>query len=270
MNHAEIAGVRVDNISTGETIQKIQEFVRSGQAHYIVTPYSEMIVFALNDPKYKEVLNNADLSLPDGVGVVFGSRLFGTRIDHRVTGRLLVYDIAALAEANGYTLALVGGINNVAAQAAYNLKRKYPNLKINLALSGRPFDENIIQEINHSNSDILRPFDENIIQEINHSNSDILLLAYSPPKQEKWLAENLKNLNVKVAIGLGGTFDYLAGIRLPAPKFVHYVGLEWLWRLVTQPWRIKRIWNAVPVFVWKVLIYKMGQLTHPRESGDLD
>ena len=131
----------------------------------------------------------------------------------------------------------MGGSGNVAAQAAYELKKLYPNLNVKLALSGRPFDEQIIKEIRDSNS-------------------DILLLAYSPPKQEMWLAENYQKLNAKVAIGLGGTFDYLAGIRLPAPHFLHSWGLEWLWRLITQPWRIGRMWNALPVFIWKVYKYK--------------
>ncbi|MBX4191722.1 MAG: WecB/TagA/CpsF family glycosyltransferase, partial [Candidatus Doudnabacteria bacterium] len=134
-------------------------------------------------------------------------------------------------------LALIGGEENVAAQAAYELKKNFSNLRINLALSGRPFDDKIVDEIAASNS-------------------DILLIAYSPPKQEKWIAQNLEKLNVKLAIGLGGTFDYIAKKRPSAPKFVHYMGLEWLWRLITQPWRAGRIWNAVPLFSFKVFNYK--------------
>jgi N-acetylglucosaminyldiphosphoundecaprenol N-acetyl-beta-D-mannosaminyltransferase len=98
-----------------------------------------------------------------------------------------------------------------------------------------------------------------VIKEINDSNSDILLIAYSPPKQEQWLYENIQKLNVKMAMGLGGTFDYIAGKQVLPPNFMHQMGLEWLWRLITQPWRIKRIWNAVPVFIWKIYKYKYAK-----------
>jgi N-acetylglucosaminyldiphosphoundecaprenol N-acetyl-beta-D-mannosaminyltransferase len=234
----DIAGVKVDAVDKDEAIAKIDLFVQSGRPHYIVTPYSEMIVFAQRDEKYRQALNAADLALPDGIGIMFAAKFFGFKLRTRVTGRLLIYNIAKLAQDKNYSLALVGGTGNVAAQAAYNLKKTYPDLKINLAISGRPFDDKIIKEINDSNS-------------------DILLIAYSPPKQELWLAENRDKINSKASIGLGGTFDYLAGIRLTPPKFVHYLGLEWLWRLITQPWRIKRIWNAVPVFIYMILKYKL-------------
>jgi N-acetylglucosaminyldiphosphoundecaprenol N-acetyl-beta-D-mannosaminyltransferase len=233
----KVAGVGIDNVTKQEALDRIESFANSNQYHYIVTPYSEMIVFAQKDERYREALNNADLSIADGIGVMFAAKYFGSEIKGRLTGRILIYDIAKLAEEKKYSFALVGGEGNVAAQAAYNLKQQFPNLKINLALSGRPFDEKIIQEINDSNS-------------------DILLIAYSPPKQELWLYSNREKLNSKVAIGLGGTFDYLAGKRLVPPKFMHYLGLEWLWRLITQPWRIFRIWNATIVFIWKVLTYK--------------
>jgi N-acetylglucosaminyldiphosphoundecaprenol N-acetyl-beta-D-mannosaminyltransferase len=262
----DIADVQIDNVTKAEAIEKIDSFVQSGKSHYIVTPYSEMIVFAQGNLAYREVLNNSSLSLPDGVGILwaakflslpkhnalwtwsqvkysllaipFNKKFIRSVIKEQVTGSRLVYDLAKLASEKNYSLALVGGSGNVAAQAAYKLKKLYPNLNIKLALSDRPFDGQIIKEINETNS-------------------DILLLAYSPPKQEMWLAENYLKLNTKAAIGLGGTFDYLAGKRAAAPNFMHQAGLEWLWRLITQPWRIKRMWNAIPVFVWKIYKYKL-------------
>jgi N-acetylglucosaminyldiphosphoundecaprenol N-acetyl-beta-D-mannosaminyltransferase len=234
----DIAGVLIDNITKAEAIAKIDSFVQSGQPHYAVTPYSEIVVFALKDEKYRHTLNSADLSLADGIGVIFAAKYFGTEIRERITGRILVYDIAKLCESKNYSMALVGGTDSVAAQAAYELKKLYPKLTINLALSGFP------------------AFDDRIVKEIAESNSDILLIAYSPPKQEQWLADNIHRLNVKMGIGLGGTFDYIAGKRPVPPQIFHSLGLEWLWRLITQPWRIKRIWNGVPVFAWKILNYK--------------
>lgn len=250
----------IDNVSKDEAVQVVLKCVRSDTSAYIVTPYSEMIVFALNDPEYKKILNEAALAIPDGIGILWAAKYLSAKkiglltslaaivlnpksirsvIHERVTGSKLIYDIAKLAEEQNLSLSLVGGSGNVAAQSAHELKKLHPNLNIKLALSDRAFDEKICQEIAATNS-------------------DILLIAYSPPRQEIWMAENLNKLNVKVVMGLGGTFDYVAGKRLTAPNFAHYMGLEWLWRLVTQPWRIKRMWNAVPVFVWKIYKFKQS------------
>lgn len=255
-----VAGVMVDNLSKEEVISEIDNIIKSEHNSYIVTPYSEMVVFALNDNDYLKALNSSRLSLPDGIGILWAAHYLSSKSHHlftslaaiilspkairtvfkeKISGSLFVYDLARLASEKNYSLALVGGVNNVATLAGNELKRLYPNLRIKLSVSDRPFDDKIIKEINESNS-------------------DILLLAYSPPKQEKWLFDNHDKLNIRVALGLGGTFDYLAGIRLPAPKFMHHMGLEWLWRLITQPWRIKRMWSAVPIFIWK--IYKFKQL----------
>jgi N-acetylglucosaminyldiphosphoundecaprenol N-acetyl-beta-D-mannosaminyltransferase len=259
----EIAGVLVDNVTAAETLNQIENFVRSGLPHHIVTTYSEFVVEANKNEHYKNVINNAALSLPDGIGIIWAARFlslpkknsFLTIIDwfwtlctiilspqslrsvikEQVTGSRLIWDIAKLAEANGFSLALVGGQNSVAEKSAQALKNKFPDLKINLAVSDQAFDKQIIAQINASNS-------------------DILMIAYQPPKQEIWLSENLDRLNTKVAIGLGGTFDYVSGLRLPAPDWMHKLGLEWLWRLITQPWRIKRMWQAIIVF--SVLILK--------------
>jgi N-acetylglucosaminyldiphosphoundecaprenol N-acetyl-beta-D-mannosaminyltransferase len=264
----DIAGVQVDAITKDETLERIGEYVRSGQPHHLVTTYSEFIVEAQANPAYREVLNGAALSLPDGVGILWAAKFLSmprrepiivflnwlgslasivlspqsvrTVIKEQVSGSRLIWDIAELAQKNNYSLALVGGNDSVAAQAAYELKGRFPGLRVNLAISGG------------------YPFDEKTVSEIAHSQSDILLVAYQPPKQEMWLAENLKELNVKVAMGLGGTFDYLSGKKSPAPEWMHKIGLEWLWRLITQPHRIKRMWRAIPVFSLIILKYKLN------------
>jgi N-acetylglucosaminyldiphosphoundecaprenol N-acetyl-beta-D-mannosaminyltransferase len=276
----DIAGVEVDKITNSETLEQIKQFVRSGQPHYLVTAYSEFIVFAQNDPQYRQALNRADLCLPDGIGILWAAKylslplripnsksqilkkglalwqvvytgaslIFNPKycravLPEQVTGRKLVWDIAQLASENNFSIALVGGMDDVARLASEKLKSQFPSLKVNLALSD--FDE----------------FNDTVAQKIQASNSDILLIAYQPPKQEQWLAQNLPQLNVKVAMGLGGTFDYLAGKRAEAPELIHHLGVEWLWRLVTQPWRLKRIWNAIIVFIRIVYRYKVNRVT---------
>ena len=265
-----IANVLVDNITGPETLDRISEFIASGRPHYIVTTYSEFVVFASQDKDYLEVLNKADLSLPDGVGILWAAKYLSIPasswlsavwqlkytlwsillypgfvhqpIHEKVSGSKLIWDIAKLALQNNYSLALVGGEDSVAATSAQILKSKFPGLKINLAISGG------------------KPFDVQTIKEIAESNSDILFVANQPPRQEKWIAENISNLNVRVAIGVGGTFDYIAGKRSAAPKIFITLGLEWLWRLITQPWRIKRMWNALPVFIWTIYKFKLKNL----------
>ncbi len=262
-----IAGVEVDSLTKAEALKAIEDYLKSKTPHLAVTVYSEFIVFAKRNLNYQKVLNSADLSLADGFGILWAAKYlslprsnrlvelirlkltliralfdksyFKTVIPEVITGSRLIWDIAKLAEERGYSMALVGGEDSVAAQTSYELKLKFPNLKVNLALSGGV------------------PFDSKTVREIADSNSDILLIAYSPPRQEMWLTDNLQYLNVKFAMGVGGTFDYIAGKRLSSPDWVHRMGLEWLWRLITQPWRVKRIWNAVPVFVWTVYKYKL-------------
>jgi N-acetylglucosaminyldiphosphoundecaprenol N-acetyl-beta-D-mannosaminyltransferase len=262
----DIAGVQVDNITKQETLHKISEFVRSGQPHLIVTTYSEFIVEAQENEKYRQVLNNADLSLPDGVGILWAAKYLSLKrkniltwlsslasivlapqatrsvIKEQVTGSRMIWDIAKLAEDNNFSLAMVGGWDGVAEQAASKLKQKHPNLKINLAFCPKAFDGSTVEKIKQSNS-------------------DILLIAYSPPKQEIWLSENLSRLNVKVAMGLGGTFDYVSGKKSPAPAWMGKLGLEWLWRLITQPYRIKRMWRAIPIFSYIIYMYR-NEITH--------
>ncbi|MBI3952373.1 MAG: WecB/TagA/CpsF family glycosyltransferase [Candidatus Doudnabacteria bacterium] len=269
----DIAGVLVDNISKEETLKKIDEFVSSGNPHLIVTTYSEFIVYASRDSSYKKVLNSADLSLPDGIGILWAAKLLKLKvkseklkvleclwqviysgasiifkpsfvrseIKEQITGSRLIWDIARLASEKGYSISLIGGEDGVGVLAGIELKKKFPELKINLIVSGNTFDDQLAGGIAGSNS-------------------DILLIAYSPPKQETWLAQNLSKLNVKVALGLGGTFDYIAKKRPKSPDFMHYMGLEWLWRLITQPWRIKRMWNAIPVFIAIVYSYKVHKV----------
>lgn len=265
----DIAGVFVDSIDKSETIPAIEEFVRSGKPHHVVTTYSEFVVFAQKDPEFKNVLSRAALSLPDGIGMLWAAKYLSlpahnriqalwqivytgaslifvpsysrSVIKERISGNRLIWDIAKLCSKNGFSLSLVGGFGGVAEKSAKTLKSQFPLLEVKIAQSGRKFDQQLIYDIAQSNT-------------------DILLIAYQPPKQEKWLSHNLSELKVKVAIGLGGTFDYVAGTRRIAPLFIGYFGLEWLWRLITQPWRIKRMWNAIIIFIVTVYKFKISKI----------
>ncbi|MGE5298165.1 MAG: HAD-IA family hydrolase [Acidobacteriaceae bacterium] len=269
----DVAGVNVDNITKQEALSKIESFVASGKPHLVTTVYSEFVVFARFNSEYRDALNSADLSLPDGVGILWAAKFLSlpltfsskflktlqavfqlkltltslifypsycrTVIKEQISGSRFVWDIAGLCAKNNFSLGLVGGFDKVAEEAAKKLQEKFPQLKVSLALSGAKFDQSLVDRIKASSA-------------------DILLIAYQPPQQELWLKQNLNKLNVKVAMGLGGTFDYLAGKRRASPPAFHALGLEWLWRLVTQPWRLKRMMNALPGFIFFVFRYKLS------------
>jgi N-acetylglucosaminyldiphosphoundecaprenol N-acetyl-beta-D-mannosaminyltransferase len=202
-----VLGVEIDDVSLDESVKIVTGWMDSKQKRYIVTPNPEIIVAAQRDSEFKKILNNADLSIPDGRGLKIG-----TDIVCCTPGVDLMEALCKEASEKGYTTGFLGGKNGVAVQAVKCLQKKYKNLKVSF-VSEEP---------------------------TNISKADILFVAFGAPKQEKWIAANLNNIPVKVAMGVGGAFDYISG-RVPrAPKWIRSLGLEWLFRLIIQPWRIKR------------------------------
>ena len=231
----DVLGVLVNTDTKTEILAQILQRLKASQKTFIVTPYSESLVAAQKDEEFKRVLNSADISLPDGVGVALAARWTKAGvIRERIPGREFVWDLARLASENNYSIFLLGGFDDTPQLAAAALKERFPNLRI--AGTAAP-DEN-------------SPFTPSLIKEGEGGVPDFLFVALGPIRQEKWIARNLPNLPVKLVIGLGGTFDYLAGKRPPAPRFWAQAGLEWLWRLITQPWRVGRIFRGVLGLIW--------------------
>lgn len=242
-NTVIIAGVKIHVISKKETLQQVNSFVQSKNQHYIVTTNPEFIVEAQNNSQFREVLNNASLSVSDGVGILWGSWLLrkhnnGQRVRERITGVELFLDICAEAEKNEWKVFLLGAGEGVAQQTQNSLLKKHPHLKVVGCYAGSPKIE-----------------DEDIIlKKINLMKPDIVFVAYGAPAQELWIARNLSKMeSVRLAVGIGGTFDFISGNIKRAPAMMRKLGLEWLWRLILQPSRIKRIYNATARFLWIVL-----------------
>ena len=232
----KILGVKIDSVTYQEALEKAKKLLDSEGKHYIVTPNPEIVVQAQKDPEFKKILNSADLSLPDGVGLVALSGLGGDKLPERVTGVDFLDGLAALAENFGFSLYLLGGEQNVAKKAAEELQRRYPKLNIVGASSGNPDSK----------------FDNETRKLLINKKIDILAVAYGSPKQEKWIARNLRLLNVKVAIGVGGAFDFISGNKRRAPVWMQTVGLEWVFRLLNEPRRVKRQ-LALPYFAYLVI-----------------
>lgn len=233
----EILGVRIDSINMSGVMEKIAGFLTSPNQHHIVTVNPEFIMEAVKNEKFKEVLNQASLSICDGVGLVLAS---GGRLK-RVTGVDLSLELLQ-GKISAAKIFLLGG----AMENARLLMDKYPGHVVGAQTGGIVNAKTWLLDNN-----------EIIIKKINDSRANIVLVGFGQVKQEMWINQNLHKLpNIKVAIGVGGTFDYLSGKVRRAPKILRSLGLEWLFRLLIQPQRIGRIFNATIKFLWLLTFSK--------------
>lgn len=218
----DILGVKIDDICLDDAVRTVENWLRKKGKHYIVTPNPEIVVACQKDHHLKKIINNADLAIPDGVGLRLAADIVCN-----TPGTDLMDALVKMANNRAFTTGFLGGRDGVAEKTSECLLKKYPKLKITFAESGGEVDEE---------GNMLRGAKR---REVTLA-TDILFVAFGPPKQEKWIAKNLDKIPVKVAMGVGGAFDYLSG-RVPrAPILLREVGLEWLFRLAVQPWRIKR------------------------------
>lgn len=237
MNSISILNIRIDNVTYDDAIAQVETWLREPGLHQIATVNPEFVVMAQSNPEFMRVLNSTALNVPDGVGLMWAARRAGTPFRERVAGQDLMGRICALAAERGAKIFLLGAREGVAEQAASALKIRDSRLEIAGCYAGSPSPDE----------------DEAITQRINESNARILFVAYGPPKQELWIARNASRLiNVAVAMGVGGTFDTLAGLVPRAPKWIRDAGFEWTYRLLCEPRRIKRQ-MSIPYFMWLVV-----------------
>lgn len=241
-----ILGVRVDSVDKLTALAKVADFLASSSGHMIFTPNPEMLVDAQKDSYFKEVLNAGDLNLCDGKGIA----LVAKEHIERISGVDFMIDICELAQKENKSVYLLGsGYETVVKDCKKKLLEKFPNLKI-VGVHPGPKITN----------DFHFDQDENdaVIDDIILSAPDILFVAFGHSKQEKWIYGFLPELpSIKVAMGIGGSFDFISGKVKRAPAIFRSLGLEWLYRLIREPRRIKRIWKATIVFLF--LFYKNKQ-----------
>lgn len=285
-----ILGVNIDPVTEPVALAKTLEFFKSDSKNQIVTVNAEFVVRANFDDEFKKILNDASLSLADGSGILWAAKYLSIKpfskvlaktfprltafyqlvysgfsliffpkycrkpIPEKISGSDLIDKFIALAEENLIPVFLLGAGPGIAEKVKEVFKIRYPKVKISGTFAGST-----------SNKD-----EEQICQLINKTDAKLLLTAFSFPKQEKWISRNLKNLqNINVAVGLGGAFDFIASTKAVksnfglksrrAPQVLRKLGLEWLFRLVTQPYRIKRVYNAVIRFTRLIFKEKVKQ-----------
>ncbi|GIW62044.1 MAG: acetylglucosaminyldiphosphoundecaprenol acetyl-beta-D-mannosaminyltransferase [Patescibacteria group bacterium] len=228
-----IFGIGVSNITEENALELVLKRVKNGKKKcMIVTPNPEIVMYALSHPIYKRIINEADLALCDGIGLFLAGSILGKPFRERITGVDFMDKLCAKASENAVTVGFLGGRHGVAEKTAECLRKKYPGLIIKF--SGEEWD----------------------VKTFPKEGVDILFVAFGFPKQEEWIAKYLPMLPIKVAMGVGGAFDYLSGRVKRAPFFIRSLGLEWLYRLIHQPWRIKRQ-VVLPQFLYLVLKQKM-------------
>ncbi len=227
---------------TAEKPKKILEYLLQQIAEgkrklMIVTPNPEMLVYAHHHPTFKKLLNEADLALNDGVGLGIAAKILGVRLSDRLTGTDFIDAVCRVAstsrlftEKKPMSMGFFGGRGRVAELTAECLQQRYPHIKVIFA-----------------GSEWKQP----------RENIDMLFVAYGVPKQEKWISANLSKINVRAAIGVGGAFDYYSKKIPRAPLLMRKAGLEWLFRLIVQPWRIRRQF-AIIHFLYLVIKKKIS------------
>lgn len=236
LDSLEILNVRIDRVTMKDALKLMNEYILSNEKSHIIPINPEVIMQAQKNHKFREVLNRAKLRLADGIGIVLASKFLGKPLIERVTGVDTVNELAKYASENGWSIFFLGAAPGVAEKAASKLLEKYPSLKIAGTYAGSPHPDE----------------EEFICNKINATKAEILLVAYGSPNQDLWIARNLNNLNVKIAIGVGGTFDFIAGVAKRAPLWIQKIGLEWFYRLIREPYRWRRM-LALPKFAIKVI-----------------
>lgn len=250
-----ILGIRIDNLSKKETLEKVNRFLNEGEFHQIATVNPEFILAAQTDAEFRDILNQCDLSVVDGVGIWFAFLRYGKYLKARMTGIDLMKEILKIANEKKlgvFLLASDRGLSTYENVCAAILK-KYPRLQI----SGADINPVIARSGVTKQSPNNEPGEikNEIATLLTVARNDIVFCNFGAPEQEKFLysLKNQENAKIKLVMGVGGSFDYLTGKISRAPFLLRKAGLEWLWRLIQQPQRIKRIWNAVIIFPLKII-----------------
>jgi len=232
----KILGARVDQVDMVQALCQIQEYIelfhKDGRSHHVITLNAEIIYQAQSNEELLKIINSADLVTPDGSGVLWAAQKLGQPLKERVTGIDLMTHICRQAYHNKWRIYLLGGEPGVAAEAVEGMKDAFPSIDIAGSWHGY-FGE---QE------------EEAILADINTKQPDVLFVALGAPKQEFWIQKHSDYLKAGVMIGVGGSFDVMAGNVRRAPLLFQRMRLEWLWRLLTDPRRIKRM-MALPKFM---------------------
>ena len=243
METVEILGIRFDNLTMDQALERASSYVSTDKPHMIITANPEMVMQAKNDQLLGEIMVRADLVVADGIGVVWASHILKQAVCERIPGIELAEGLLRRAAQEGWRVFFLGGVEGVAEQAKTALQKTISGL--NVVGTHHGYFQSGVEE-------------QKLIAYIKEAQPHLLLAALGVPRAEKWLAAYLGELKVPVAIGVGGSFNVWAGVDKRAPLWMRKIHLEWFYRLVKQPWRIKRM-AVLPLFVGAVFLSRIRQ-----------
>lgn len=238
------------------TVSKVLEFVKlrltTKEKFFIVTPNPEIVLMASKDWLLKKAIAKSDLSIPDGVGLKFAYKFLYDEILNIIKGRELFLELIKIADENSLKVCFIGGFEGGAEKAKEELEKIYKNIKIK-AFTAPKYGNNA-QPCSVED----RNLHKSLVSKIKMFEPDLIFVGLGAPKQEKWIFRNFFRLDAVGAMAVGGTFNYIGKVLSLPPKWMEKLGLEWLWRLIIRPTRIKRIFNAIIVFPWRVFMRKLN------------
>ena len=234
----DVMGLKFDSMTMDEALSRAEVLLRGDKAAYVVTPNAEIAYEALHDVQLREMLNGADLMLPDGAGVVLASKLLRTPVKQKVAGVDFAAGLLGVLERNGQSLYLLGGKTGIGELAAQKMLEAHPQLRIAGIADGYFQDE------------------APVIAKINASGADALFVCLGAPKQERFMVQHQQELHVHLMAGLGGSLDAFAGTVQRAPAWMIRLNLEWLYRLIREPKRFRRMLR-LPKYLWAVMLKRI-------------
>lgn len=226
----DILGVGFDNVTMEQAVAEAVRLMNTEGAHYVVTPNPEIVETCCKDAEAMDAVRTADLVIPDGIGVIYGSRILGTPLKERVPGIELAQNLMAEMAKSGKTLFLLGSKPGTAEEAARRLKESYSGLQVVGTHDGY-FKE-----------------DEPVVREIRASGADVVFVCLGAPKQEKWMRKHGAATGAHLLLGLGGCLDVFSGNVQRAPEAFRRLNLEWFYRLIKNPSRAGRMMR-LPLFL---------------------
>ncbi len=232
-----LMGVPIHDVTLAEAVVWVGRWLTRGGSYQIATVNPEFLMQARRDAAFRATLQGAALCVPDGIGVVWAARRRGKRLRERVAGVELTERLVAEAARCGWRVYFLGAAPGVAEQAAARLQERYPGLQVAGCYAGSPA---LAEEAA-------------LVARVREARPDLLFVAYGAPAQDLWLARNLARTGATVGMGVGGSLDFIAGITRRAPAWMRRLGLEWLHRLIRQPWRWRRQ-LVLPQFALLVLL----------------